>query len=335
MESLSVEQLMVKLNIGVGLAHLEPGNDKQDQVLEIIHNVYTVNGFLQDLAGELNKTKDRQSSEGTAIRILETAQYVIQHTSDIWISKIDLEVLKNFIISLIEFGTVPSFPDRSETLFDEKDFEGTHQRARAVLQTLSSSLRRIHHLCYEDSGFAECVKSVATHLLCICASYIEQALWADETTIEEAKVMRSVLLTVCANKDITELLCGCPDQEPVPRTCLFRKGIYKDLLEMLKPKLQKNVWKAYPGLKQVFKWCLMHVSHHFLHDYLEQVLPPALIFADDFEVENKILGIQCLRHIIDNVAPTELSWFGRAEVIYAALDHMMYSQEVSKVTNLW
>lgn len=37
-----------------------------------------------------------------------------------------------------------------------------------------------------------------------------------------------------------------------------------------------------------------------LGDHLAYLLPPALFIADDWENRNKLLGIQCLQHILDN-----------------------------------
>jgi hypothetical protein len=66
-----------------------------------------------------------------------------------------------------------------------------------------------------------------------------------------------------------------------------------------------------------------------LSDYLEQILPPALLLVDDHELVNKLLGVRCLDHIATNTTKTELSWFGRADVIYDSLQKLTYSNEAS------
>lgn len=38
-----------------------------------------------------------------------------------------------------------------------------------------------------------------------------------------------------------------------------------------------------------------------LADHLTEVLPTALILADDYETENIKMGLECLHHIIENV----------------------------------
>ncbi len=46
-----------------------------------------------------------------------------------------------------------------------------------------------------------------------------------------------------------------------------------------------------------------------LSDHLEVVLPPSLNFVDDHEVDNKVLSVTCLQHIISNTSSSELRWY--------------------------
>lgn len=63
----------------------------------------------------------------------------------------------------------------------------------------------------------------------------------------------------------------------------------------------RDTWKRNPASKHVFSWTLLHVSRPWLCPHLERVLPPALLLSDDFQEENKVLGVRCLHHIVLNV----------------------------------
>ncbi|KAJ7404141.1 TELO2 interacting protein 2 [Willisornis vidua] len=90
---------------------------------------------------------------------------------------------------------------------------------------------------------------------------------------------------------------------------------------------RKDTWKCNPATKHVFSWTLPHVTRPWLGPHLERVLPPALLISDDFQEENKILGVQCLHHIVLNVPGADLCQFNRAQVVFHALYNHLYSRE--------
>lgn len=61
-------------------------------------------------------------------------------------------------------------------------------------------------------------------------------------------------------------------------------------------------------------------------------MPPTLLIVDDFQLEHQLAGFACLEHIIANVSSTELLWFGRAEVIFSALQHLTYTREAELIS---
>lgn len=63
----------------------------------------------------------------------------------------------------------------------------------------------------------------------------------------------------------------------------------------------RDTWKCNPASKDVFSWALLRVPRPWLCPHLERVLPPALLLSDDFQEENKVLGVRCLHHIVLNV----------------------------------
>ncbi|XP_023796520.1 TELO2-interacting protein 2 [Cyanistes caeruleus] len=96
---------------------------------------------------------------------------------------------------------------------------------------------------------------------------------------------------------------------------------------LLKQELTKDTWKRNPASKDVFSWALLRVSRPWLCPHLERVLPPALLLSDDFQEENKVLGVRCLHHIVLNVPGADLCQFNRAQVVFHALYNHLYSRE--------
>lgn len=94
--------------------------------------------------------------------------------------------------------------------------------------------------------------------------------------------------------------------------------VLKRCLEELRPKLTD--FRNYPGAQACFVWLLHHVQFPHLSGHLHEFLPFSLRFLDDWETHNKVVGVQCLTHLVDNVSPTEISWYGRTELIEEALD---------------
>ncbi|KAK8398917.1 hypothetical protein O3P69_004191 [Scylla paramamosain] len=82
-------------------------------------------------------------------------------------------------------------------------------------------------------------------------------------------------------------------------------------------------------------WILRNTCKDDLGEHLVLLLPPALFIVDDWEDRNKLLGIQCLHHILENTVGSELRWYGRAAVIYDALKPLLYSRESKVLSSLY
>ncbi|XP_014441991.1 TELO2-interacting protein 2 [Tupaia chinensis] len=91
--------------------------------------------------------------------------------------------------------------------------------------------------------------------------------------------------------------------------------------------MSKGSWKDNPATKHVFSWSLQQVTRPWLARHLERTLPPALLLSDDYQTEHKVLGVRCLRHIVLNVPAADLLQYNRAEVIYHAVSHHLYTPD--------
>lgn len=50
----------------------------------------------------------------------------------------------------------------------------------------------------------------------------------------------------------------------------------------------------------------------YISEYLDLLLPTSLIITDDFTVSNKIIGVECLHHIVSN----SVSIYGVHNLLY-------------------
>ncbi|CAM9560449.1 unnamed protein product [Lampetra fluviatilis] len=97
----------------------------------------------------------------------------------------------------------------------------------------------------------------------------------------------------------------------------------------LRDSLRRDNWKENESAKCEFVRLLLQVARPHVGATLvrEALLPPALLFSDDFELENQLLGVRCLHHVVLNTPAAELRCHNQAQVIYHALYRHLYSRE--------
>nr|XP_012331487.1 TELO2-interacting protein 2 [Aotus nancymaae]XP_012331488.1 TELO2-interacting protein 2 [Aotus nancymaae] len=117
--------------------------------------------------------------------------------------------------------------------------------------------------------------------------------WTTLRSREVAREVLTLLLQVTECGSVAGFLCGEKEDE---------KGRLSVILRLLQPNLNKESWKNNPAIKHVFSWTLQQVTRPWLSQHLERVLPASLLISDDYQTENKILGVHCLHHIVLNVA---------------------------------
>ncbi|XP_058576231.1 TELO2-interacting protein 2 isoform X3 [Neofelis nebulosa] len=117
--------------------------------------------------------------------------------------------------------------------------------------------------------------------------------WTSPRSHDVAGGVLALLLQVTECGSVAGFLHGENEDE---------KGRFILIMELLKPDLNKESWKNNPATKHVFSWTLQQVSRPWLNQHLERILPPSLLISDDYQTENKILGVHCLHHIVLNVA---------------------------------
>ncbi|XP_058145764.1 TELO2-interacting protein 2 isoform X2 [Dasypus novemcinctus] len=142
--------------------------------------------------------------------------------------------------------------------------------------------------------------------------------WTSPRSRDVAREVLAVLLQVTNCGSVARFLRGENEDE---------KGRFTVIMELLKPDLNKESWKNNPATKHVFSWTLQQVTRPWLNQYLEKILPPSLLISDDYQTENKILGVHCLHHIVLNVPAADLLQYNRAQVLYHAIFNHLYTPE--------
>ncbi|KAM6149897.1 TELO2-interacting protein 2 [Erethizon dorsatum] len=142
--------------------------------------------------------------------------------------------------------------------------------------------------------------------------------WTSPRSRDAAGEVLAFLLRVTECSSVAGFLRGENEEE---------KGRFTAILGLLKPNLTKESWKNNPAVKHVFSWTLQQVTRPWLNQHLEGILPPSLLISDDYQTENKILGVCCLHHIVLNVPVADLLQYNRAQVLYHAIFNHLYMPE--------
>ena len=255
-------------------------------------------------------------------------------------SKIDGEKFINFECGCVELytnlasiiqqsGAVREFKDREDRGYHADDFSGVPARAILCMKVFGAILGRLveeKNSCEDNakSGarlMRKVLNVVSIGAFMLCLEHAEDHLWTSEQSMcasssQIGQILRSTECTTVGD------FLGC-----------HQGGSSRFLTALLelKPKLSKSTWKINPAAIETFAWCVFNVRSSELAEQLELVLPPMLLLVDDFQVEHKCLGIRLLHHLTDNTSRTQLSWHGRARVIFDALRHQMYTHDATLV----
>ncbi|XP_019401688.1 PREDICTED: TELO2-interacting protein 2 [Crocodylus porosus] len=166
------------------------------------------------------------------------------------------------------------------------------------------------------------LRGVAGPIYVFAATHCTKRPWTSPRSQSVAQELLALLVRATDCGSVAEFLRGTNED---------KAGRFAAVMGLLRPELTKETWKCNPATKHVFSQTLRQVTRPWLSCYLESVLPPSLLISDDYQEENKILGVLCLHHIILNVPAAELCQFNRAQVVYHALYNHLYSREAQLI----
>ncbi|XP_075227440.1 TELO2-interacting protein 2-like isoform X2 [Lycorma delicatula] len=151
----------------------------------------------------------------------------------------------------------------------------------------------------------------------------DKSEWTTSDTVKYSQLIIEFMCKTYSCQNIIELLNDSNNNKLLP--LLFNK---------LKPKLLKDTWKCFPAAVSSYTWIVFKIKFPNMGPVLHLGMPTTLILLDDYVIANRINGLNCLHHIIENVTKTELSWYCEGEILYKTLEPMMYSLEPNLLNSL-
>jgi hypothetical protein len=263
---------------------------------------------------------------------------------------VDTENWVTFMVDLVEWTRVKQFKDREDREYDKSDFKCAHERLVMFFQITGALFKKLHLFLTADLSTqsqatnnggqeqVECdsdinkrteyvrriLRAITVHVMLICFTAMEEMPWTERDCVESTKYILSSVLELTGCPTLKDILCGTTENFVCK---MFPKGIYHELLSRMQPYLTKEFWKRNPSMVEAFHQSLICVQMPELGDYLDKVFPIILLLIDDYMTANKLIGLQCLEHLLKNTSSAELRWYGRADVLYDALFQQMYSKE--------
>lgn len=259
-------------------------------------------------------------------------------------NKVCEDELTSTISYVVTASRVPPFrkPDMPYTT---SDFEGVADNAEIQLSVISRILDSICSAKKRGQHFSPLfVRNFVVSCFLVASEYSDESWeWSSYKTACKSENVMNKLCEVCNCESVQELLTGMPPDD-VDYSSIDVKSInererkvnyLKFVLQGLSEILNKNNWKTYPALKMSYWWILQQLDRKNVEEQMAYLLPPALFIVDDWEQQNKILGLKCLHYILKNTTGSELRWYGRAAVIYDALKAVMYTREAEVLEILY
>ena len=176
------------------------------------------------------------------------------------------------------------------------------------------------------------LRKVARDIVIACIQQTGKSFWISEVSRKVASELLEFVTNGCGCNDAGDLLSGSDtemssDATNFQQRKIFPNGLLGNILQSMKHFMTEDKLVDSPVAIHVLVWSIRKVKHPFLGRYVSMVIPPLLCLVDDYRVDNRVIGIQCLEHVVININATELCWYGRAEVIYEALHHCIYTNE--------
>lgn len=227
----------------------------------------------------------------------------------------------------LNLGLVPAMKNKEHYCYAKDDFVGVPDMASTLLSIYNIMFENFHNEIMNEviGGF---LSNIAPDLMYLVLEHIKENLWTSQMSRVMSQNLLKLIKTYYKCESNGELLIANRNLMNVdPALRITEKSILTSMLKLLGPKLTKEGWTMFPSAKCVFQWCLFNTRYPDFYDYLERFLPPSLNFVDDFIMENRVIGVQCLQHIMENVSPEQLRWYGHADVIYQAVKHQLHTNE--------
>ncbi|CAG7713866.1 unnamed protein product [Allacma fusca] len=113
-----------------------------------------------------------------------------------------------------------------------------------------------------------------------------------------------------------------------------RKTIFFLCLQNLRQKLRPSTWKYFPAAVASFAWIVTQVKYPNLSEFVGDLFAPSLLLLDDYNDENKILGIALAGHGMANLNKADITRDNWGLVLYNALHGLLYDKNPNMIDSL-
>lgn len=225
-------------------------------------------------------------------------------------------------IDLVQKSFVPEKIVGVDRPCEEKDFREYRQIVHRNLRNIRSMLQHLIHNRNEGhvqiNFNASAVKTFTVSLVLLVGEQQEKNVWNTAESVLICKELTSQMLELYRYQSISQFL--------------MEQDNFRTILLALRPKLQKDTWKAYPAAVVCYKWILYQTEKPGLYYYIEDVLPTALLIIDDYVPDNVVIGLECLHQIIQHSHLRKgLVDSGNAKLIFQILTRLTHQREAKYV----
>ena len=244
-----------------------------------------------------------------------------------WILSSCKEILA-FLNVLQKSCCVPSFIGREDCGYSQSDFRNTADKAVLAMLIIDDLLHKVSKCSMDNKPELQVIwQHLCINALIFYGENCQNCLWSTDDSHRSAELLHTTLVQL-NNCNLTELLL-----KPAAND-LQNKKIFHIILKELQPKLTKSNWKSYPAATIIIQTFIKLINFPHLSEFLSDILPPALLLVDDFQLDHRLRGISYLKHILENVSSTEILWYGRADVIFSALNQLTYTHDAELIVTL-
>lgn len=168
-----------------------------------------------------------------------------------------------------------------------------------------------HLLTLKERLSSEEELGVLAKAIVVAAGHSGSHYWTDT---ENRKLAHDVLVILCTKFGHT----SCHDL--LTKNALLLSAIW----DHLKTILTKCSWKNHPVHKQALVWVIKSLEHPNLTPHFHNFIPPILWMLDDYSDYHRVLALSVINHILLHMNHTELRWQGRAQLLYQAIQPLLY-----------
>ena len=189
-------------------------------------------------------------------------------------SKDLLQKLDKIIIETL----VPRFSNDTVRPCEEKDFSGYREKLENNLQNIDEYLDCLIEgkISHSENLFK---------IIIVIGEQCCQNPWNTEKSVNTTRRLIPKICQIYEHEKIEDIINN--------------KEVLIQIIKFLRPKLLKNTWKSFPAAIVCYKWLLESIQVRTLSTFLSDVLPTALIIFDDYDEENKLIGLYCINKVTE------------------------------------